>query len=118
VVDQLFNWLKETEMHPLVKSCVFHYEFEFIHPFSDGNGRTGRLWQSLILRRWEPVFAWLPVESLIYENQEAYYRTLNQSNTEGNSTAFVTFMLTMIRNALAEILENSHEPEEWDGGNG
>ena len=77
VMAQLFAWLRESGLHPLIKSCVFHYEFEFIHPFADGNGRTGRFWQSLILQRWKPIFAWLPVETLIRERQEDYYAALN-----------------------------------------
>ena len=87
----------------MVKSCIFHYEFEFIHPFADGNGRTGRLWQSLILRQWKDIFAWLPVETLVYNNQQAYYEALHQSNLVGHSTQFVTFMLTMIRDALSDL---------------
>ena len=105
LIDQLFNWLKQSKLHPLVKSCIFHYEFEFIHPFADGNGRTGRLWQSLILQKWKSFFAWLPVETLMHEHQDEYYEALNASNTKGESTIFVTFMLQIIRDALAEIIE-------------
>lgn len=110
LIDQLFTWMKQSKLHPLVKSCIFHYEFEFIHPFSDGNGRTGRLWQSLILQKWKPFFAWLPVESLIHEQQDGYYAALNASNTKGESTIFVTFMLQIIRDALADIIktQDSH----------
>ena len=110
LIDQLFAWMKRSKLHPLVKSCIFHYEFEFIHPFADGNGRTGRLWQSLILQKWKPFFAWLPVETLIHEKQDEYYAALNASNSEGESTIFVTFMLQIIRDALADIIktQDSH----------
>ena len=73
LMADLFNWVANTDEHPLISSCIFHYEFEFIHPFADGNGRMGRLWQSLILSQWNEVFSYLPVESIIYDNQQAYY---------------------------------------------
>ena len=104
VMQELFSWLRSSSMHPLVKSCVFHYEFEFIHPFSDGNGRTGRLWHSLILQKWEPVFAWLPVESMVGEHQQEYYDALAAADSAGDSNVFVEFMMRMIGNTLNEAV--------------
>ena len=103
VMSQLFDWLRTTTLHPLIKSGVFHSELEFIHPFSDGNGRTGRLWHSLILQRWKPVFAWLPVESMIHSHQEAYYQAFGAANAQGDCTGFVEFMLTILRDTLRGI---------------
>ncbi|MBR3314868.1 MAG: Fic family protein [Atopobiaceae bacterium] len=103
VMGELFEWLRTSEDHPLVKGSVFHYEFEFIHPFMDGNGRTGRLWHSLILRRWRPIFAWMPIETLIHRNQQAYYDALLEAGNRGDSTVFVEFMLETIRDALADV---------------
>ena len=101
----LFKWLKESDVHPLIKSCVFHYEFEFIHPFQDGNGRIGRLWQTVILKEWKEIFAWLPVETLIKENQKEYYNVLGTSDSEANSTKFIEFMLSLILNTIEAIIE-------------
>ncbi len=106
LMSDLFAWLKKSDVHPLVKSCVFHYEFEFIHPFEDGNGRIGRLWQSVILKHWKDVFAWLPVETLIKENQEAYYMALSTSDSDAESTKFIVFMLELILKTINEILVN------------
>lgn len=96
----LLGWLKNSDLHPLVASCVFHYEFEFIHPFEDGNGRMGRLWQTLILYQWNPLFAYIPVESLVFKNQDHYYKVLRESNRQGKSNVFIEFMLDMILQAL------------------
>lgn len=101
----LFEWLKTSDVHPLIKSCVFHYEFEFIHPFQDGNGRIGRLWQTVILKEWKEIFAWLPVETLIKENQKEYYNVLGVSDSNANSTKFIEFMLSLILNTIEEIIE-------------
>ncbi len=100
LVRDLLHWLKTTAEHPLIASSVFHYEFEFIHPFADGNGRMGRLWQTLILSRWNPLFAHVPVESLVHEHQREYYAALNQSTGKADSAPFIEFMLKMILGAL------------------
>lgn len=106
LVQELFIWLKESKLHPLIKSCIFHYEFEFIHPFADGNGRVGRLWHTLILSKWKEFFLWTPIETLIHERQEDYYQALNAANTTGESTVFVKFMLEVIHDLLIELVEN------------
>ena len=93
LIEDLFEWLKQAKDHLLIRSCVFHYEFEFIHPFSDGNGRTGRLWQSLILGRLHPLFEYLPVENMVYANQEAYYNAIQASTAAADSGPFIDFML-------------------------
>lgn len=100
LMDDLFAWLSASDQHPLITSSVFHYEFEFIHPFSDGNGRMGRLWQSLILGKWNPLFEDIPVESLVNEHQTEYYQALQESTQAADSAPFIQFMLIMIRNAL------------------
>ena len=105
LMSDLFEWLKNSDVHPLIKSCVFHYEFEFIHPFQDGNGRMGRLWQTVILLVWKSVFAWLPIETLIKENQVEYYNALNSSDSDANSTNFTVFMLQTILRTIKEIIE-------------
>jgi predicted transcriptional regulator len=96
LMKELLGWLKTTSAHPLVASSVFHYEFEFVHPFADGNGRMGRLWQTLILSRLNPVFMDIAVEGIIHEHQKDYYSAINQSSLEGDCSPFVKFMLEMI----------------------
>ena len=96
LMADLFGWLAATDAHPLIASSVFHYEFEFIHPFADGNGRLGRLWQSLILARWNPLFADIPVESEIFEHQAEYYQALQESTRPTDSAPFIAFMLRMV----------------------
>lgn len=101
LMADLFGWLAATDAHPLIASSVFHYEFEFIHPFADGNGRMGRLWQSLILARWNPLFADIPVESLIYEHQVEYYQALQESTQQADSAPFIAFILRMILDTVS-----------------
>ena len=96
LMSDLFDWLKNSDYHPLIKSCVFHYEFEFIHPFEDGNGRMGRLWHSRILADWNPIFIHLPIENMILKNQAAYYKALEQSTDKNDSGIFIDFMLEII----------------------
>jgi len=102
LMADLLHWLARSDWHPLLVSCVFHYEFEFIHPFADGNGRMGRLWQTLILSHWRPVLAYLPVESVIRSQQEAYYAALAHSDRLSEATPFVEFMLQALAQALTE----------------
>ena len=94
LVAELLDWTEHDENPLLIKSCVFHYEFELIHPFSDGNGRVGRLWHTLLLSKWNPLFAWVPVESIIHDRQSAYYQAINNANNAADSTCFIEFMLS------------------------
>jgi len=107
LMKDLFDYLKEKKELTIIKSCVFHYEMEFIHPFMDGNGRMGRLWQTSILMNEYPLFEFLPFETLISKNQNDYYQALSLSDKEGKSTKFIEFMLNIIDQSLVELLENS-----------
>lgn len=107
----LFAWLAGCKEHPLIASSVFHYEFEFIHPFTDGNGRMGRLWQTLILSQWQPVFAHLPVESLVHKHQAKYYQALNESTQKTDCAPFILFMLRTIREAMREADSSQIAPQ-------
>jgi Fic family protein len=108
LIKELFDYLKKNKDLLLIKGCVFHYEIEFIHPFMDGNGRIGRLWQTVILRRYSPVFEFLPIESLIKARQVEYYRILGESDNKGDSTGFIEFMLQIINESLEELLTNQN----------
>lgn len=110
-IQDLFEWYKTSEMHPLIRSSIFHYEFEFIHPFADGNGRMGRMWHSLLLGKWNEIFYWLPIEELIRSRQQEYYNALGASNRESDSSAFVELMLEIILDTLREttVVGNAEE---------
>lgn len=109
LMAELLEWLESSDVHPLVASCVFHYEFEFIHPFSDGNGRVGRLWQTLILSKWHDVFINIPVESMVHQHQDDYYLAIRQSTQQTDSTPFIEFMLQMIFDAITEAKTSETE---------
>lgn len=106
-LGQLFDWVKNSNANMLIKSSVFHYEFEFIHPFNDGNGRTGRLWQTALLASWKPIFAWIPIESIIKDNQEDYYNAITLSTSQGKSNIFIEFMLDVINKAIKDIITDT-----------
>lgn len=109
LVEELLDWTEHDENPLLIKSCVFHYEFELIHPFSDGNGRIGRLWHTLLLSKWNPLLAWVPVESIIHDRQNEYYQAINNANNAADSTCFIEFMLSAIKDALLEVADQPAE---------
>lgn len=113
LMKQLFDWMKKSKetVNPLILSCIFHYEFVFIHPFHDGNGRTARLWQTAILSHWEKAFTYLPIESMIKKNQEEYYTAIQNCNNAGNSNEFIEFMLKIISETIDEMM-NSKEMKD------
>jgi len=115
-IQDLFTWYKTSEIHPLIRSAIFHYEFEFIHPFADGNGRMGRLWHSLMLGHWNEIFFWLPVEELIRTRQNEYYNALGKSDSDADSSAFVEFLLQVILDTLQQttVVGNSDGQKESD----
>ena len=113
LVMELLDWVKNSDVHMLIRSCVFHYELELIHPFADGNGRVGRLWHTLLLSKWNPAFAWLPVESIIHDRQQEYYAAINASNDAGESTVFIEFMLSAIKTSLMDAISTSDEMSDW-----
>ena len=116
LMTELLEWLATTDIHALIGSCVFHYEFEFIHPFADGNGRMGRLWQTLILSKWHPVFINIPVESLVHQHQKEYYLAIGESNKSSDASPFIEFMLQMISNAITESMAATDKYDGLSGG--
>jgi Fic family protein len=103
LMDELFSWMVNTDDHMIIVSCIFHYEFEFIHPFNDGNGRVGRLWQSVILNKYKSIFGTIPIESAVRDHQEKYYKALEDSGSLGESTPFIEFMLDIILKTLKKV---------------
>lgn len=111
-MKQLFDWMKKNneEIHPLILSSIFYYKFVFIHSFSDGNGRTARLWQNIMLSKWKEIFEYLPIESQIHKFQDDYYKSINNCNHNGESTEFIEFMLRTIDEVLDEAIRTSSVP--------
>ena len=109
LMKDLLLWARDTNVHPLIRSCVFHYELEFIHPFADGNGRIGRMWQTLLLMQWNPIFAWIPVETIVKEHQQEYYAAIASSDRSGKNTDFIVFMLHCLLDALQEMKESNQK---------
>ena len=114
-IRDLLSWYGKSKLPPLLKSSVFHYEFEFIHPFADGNGRMGRLWHTLLLSRWRSFFAWLPIEELIAERQQEYYRVLQEADSRGECSCFVQLMLEVIRDTLSQFSATSRPAGDLAG---
>lgn len=108
-ITQLFNWVKNSDVQMLIRSSVFHYEFEFLHPFRDGNGRMGRYWQTALLASWKPIFKFIPIESVIKDNQEEYYKVINVSTSQGKSNVFIEFMLAVFLKAITDIVNETTE---------
>ena len=114
-ISDLFDWYKKSEIHPLIKSAIFHYEFEFIHPFADGNGRMGRMWHSMLLGAWNEIFYWIPIEELIRTRQQEYYDALGKSDAVGDSGTFVQLMLEIIYDTLREttVVGDAPQPDAY-----
>lgn len=108
-ITQLFHWVKYSDVQMLIRSSVFHYEFEFIHPFRDGNGRMGRYWQTALLASWKPIFKYIPIENVIKDNQEEYYKVIKVSTSQGKSNVFIEFMLDVILKAITDIVNDTTE---------
>lgn len=109
LMGDIFSWLQTTDEHLLIVSCIFHYEFEFIHPFNDGNGRIGRLWQTVILKSFKELFAYISIESMVRDHQQKYYKALEDSGSLGESTPFIEFMLEIINRSLKDYIQESQK---------
>lgn len=101
LMEELFGWAKESELHPVLKSAILHYEIETIHPFADGNGRMGRLWQTLLLAKWNDIFAWIPMESVLYQNRPEYYQAIENARQANDSGVFIEFTLSALYDIIA-----------------
>ncbi|MBK5245252.1 MAG: Fic family protein [Eubacteriaceae bacterium] len=112
LMKNLFDWYQSSKVHPLIKSCVFHYEFEFIHPFADGNGRIGRMWHTLLLSRWKEILAWIPIETLVKERQAEYYKVLGIADKNADSSIFIEFMLQAILDTLREMSDSDQVSDQ------
>jgi Fic family protein len=112
LIADLLRWTEGANVHPLVKSCIFHYEFEIIHPFPDGNGRMGRMWQTLLLYQWKEIFAWVPEETVIYEHQQEYYAALGQSNDADDCTEFIRFILQALWDTLERYAVTDQDSDQ------
>ncbi|MDR1015450.1 MAG: Fic family protein [Coriobacteriales bacterium] len=115
LMDIVFEWGLKSNAHPLIKSCVMHFLIEFVHPFEDGNGRMGRLWQTVILADWKPILQWVPVETMVYQNQYGYYQALHTSEEAGDAGPFVVFMLDIIAYTLGVIVRSKALPQRRVG---
>nr|WP_274428228.1 Fic family protein [Acetonema longum] len=111
-MEDLFGWAKASELHPVLKSAILHYEIETIHPFSDGNGRMGRLWQTLLLAKWNAIFAWIPMESVLYQNRPQYYQAIENASKANDSGVFIEFTLSAIYEIIAEQAKHQVKHED------
>lgn len=112
LMEELFGWAKESELHPVLKSAILHYEIETIHPFADGNGRMGRLWQTLLLAKWNDIFAWIPMESVLYQNRPEYYQAIENARQANDSGAFIEFTLSSLYDIIAAQEKHQVRHEE------
>ncbi len=112
LINDLFDWAKKSELHPVLKSAILHYEIETIHPFADGNGRMGRLWQTLLLAKWNEIFAWIPMESVLYQNRPQYYQAIEDARSANDSGAFIEFTLSAVLDIIADQEKHQVEHQE------